>query len=268
MRHQLEKSPKRKGKCPNCNHDRVFRYYEGLSRDFGRCERINNCGYKNTPGVNEVPEKSIEIKEQVVTTIYPAAQKVKAIVSNTSSNFHRFAIGMGISKHHLQKWGVGTEYSNTVFVYKSTTGKYINMVHIEYGPNCKRNKSKMPYSLKSPNENTKYSLCLFGEHLMSDKIVCLVESEKSAVLASFFYPQFDWIATGGANKLTDAKIHVLFGKEIYYIGDADKAGKDNSTIKKLKRYEQNYTIIELFPGRDDGYDIADALIDGLKPIII
>ena len=56
------------------------------------------------------------------------------------------------------------------------------------------------------------------------------------MLASYFYPQFDWLATGGANKLTDEKIHILFNRKVIYLCDADKAGRDNSTINKLKKY--------------------------------
>lgn len=42
----------------------------------------------------------------------------------------------------------------------------------------------------------------FGCHLLSehpDKIVCVVESEKTAVIASVYWPKFIWLATGGAS---------------------------------------------------------------------
>ena len=41
--------------------------------------------------------------------------------------------------------------------------------------------------------------CLFGEHLLRiypDRIVVLVESEKSALIASGVYPNYIWLATG------------------------------------------------------------------------
>lgn len=46
--------------------------------------------------------------------------------------------------------------------------------------------------------------CLFGEHLLIDKLkpVALVESEKSAVIASAYLPQFLWLAVGSLNNLT------------------------------------------------------------------
>ncbi len=60
---------------------------------------------------------------------------------------------------------------------------------------------------------------------------------------------------------------MLFNRNIYYLNDADKAGKENSTLKRLKEYEQNFEVINLFPERNDGYDLADAIIDGLRPEI-
>jgi hypothetical protein len=44
--------------------------------------------------------------------------------------------------------------------------------------------------------------CFFGQHLLAeypDKKVCIVESEKTAIIASILLPQFVWMATGGAS---------------------------------------------------------------------
>ncbi len=43
---------------------------------------------------------------------------------------------------------------------------------------------------------------LFGEVLLSiypNKMVALVESEKTAIIASVYFPDFIWIATGGSD---------------------------------------------------------------------
>src|SRR5690606_32102403 len=80
----------------------------------------------------------------------------------------------------------------------------------------------------------KYMMCLFGEHLLDpakQKIVCVVESEKTAAIASFHYPQFDWVACGSNNGLTDGqngrpdKISPLKGRKVYWLSDADKASR-------------------------------------------
>lgn len=272
MKFIFEKAPKQKGTCPQCKEEKVFRYYEGLSREFGICDRVNNCGHKNIPTKEALPEyKEPEQKKEAVKTIYPAIAFVKKTIENQTSNFHDFVnTELSITNEHLIKWNCGTIEDKTAYVYQNIEKKYLNIVHIFYSENGKRIKETLPFSLhpaKERRETEKYALCLFGEHLLTKKTVCLVESEKTAIIASFSYPQFDWLATGGANKLTDEKISVLFGRKIYYLSDADKAGTENSTIKKLAAYKQDYTVIQLFPDRTDGYDLADAIIDGLKPEI-
>jgi len=269
--YKFEQHPKKKGICPSCNSKGTFRYYEGLPREFGKCDRENNCGYHNKPnGVFTdyiIPLPKLELK-----TIYPSTEYCNNILNNQNTSFHTFCFEkLKITTEHLKKWNIGAKESDTTFVYQNENKIFVNAVFIEYGSDCKRNKQKFPYSLKTNSDKEKYSLCLFGEHLLNSldqhKTICLVESEKTACIASFFYPQFDWLATGGNNKLTGEKVGVLFNRKIYYLNDADKAGKENSTLKRLKEYKQDYKIVDLFPGRNDGYDLADAIIDGILPDI-
>lgn len=264
----MEQHPDPKGSCPKCRVKKSFRYFINMSREYGICDHKNSCGYENIPKgeireqINDLPPLS---KYKI---IYPAMENCKQIIENQTSNFHLFLIKkLKITQEHLLKWNCGTDKNKTCFVYQDAKQVFLNIVHIEYNSNCKRNKNISPYSLQ-PQKNCKYSLCLYGEHLLTkDKIICLVESEKTAIIASFFYPQFDWIATGGANKLTNEKIPVLFNRKIYYLNDADEAGKENSTIKKLEAYKIDFEFVDLFPDQINGYDLADAIIDGLRPEI-
>lgn len=273
-KYEFEKSPQKKGDCPQCKEKNVFRYYTDLPRQFGKCERINKCSYHKIPNKQKLIDmghiESIVVdskQEEIIKTVYPAIPFSKATVENQTSNFHKFCIEiLKITPEHLKKWNCGTIEDKTAFVYQNLNKQFVNIVHIEYAENCKRNKSKEPYSLKAI-KGEKYSICLLGEQLLTDKTVCLVESEKTAIIASFFYPELDWLATGGANKLTGEKISVLFGRKIYYVNDADIAGRNSSTVKKLHEYKQNYDVVDLYPMRTDGYDLADAIIEDLLPEI-
>lgn len=65
--------------------------------------------------------------------------------------------------------------------------------------------------------------CLFGEHLLDrypDKIVCVTEAEKTAVIGSIFSPDFVWVAVGGKSNLGD-KLNVLTGRKILVYPDVD-----------------------------------------------
>ena len=75
-------------------------------------------------------------------------------------------------------------------------------------------------------ESWTVSQCLFGEHLlpqMPDAIVCLVESEKTAVICTGFCPQYVWLATGGKTQL-GTKLSVLKGRKVLVFPDIDAYG--------------------------------------------
>ena len=73
-------------------------------------------------------------------------------------------------------------------------------------------------------EDWQLSQCLFGEHLLSlysDKVVVLVESEKSAIIGSAIFPDYVWLATGGKSQMKDDKLRVLSGRTVLLFPDAD-----------------------------------------------
>ena len=67
------------------------------------------------------------------------------------------------------------------------------------------------------------SQCLFGEHLIRrypERLICLVEAEKTAIIAAGFMPEYLWLATGGKTQLGD-KLDVLRGRHVLAIPDID-----------------------------------------------
>ena len=74
------------------------------------------------------------------------------------------------------------------------------------------------------SEDWQLSQCLFGEHLLSlypDKVVVLVESEKSAIIGSAIFPDYVWLATGGKSQMKEDKLRVLGGRTVLLFPDAD-----------------------------------------------
>ena len=59
--------------------------------------------------------------------------------------------------------------------------------------------------------------CLFGEHLLSmesDKPVAVVESEKTAIVASGLIPGVVWVATGGKTSKLKEKLQAVAGRKV------------------------------------------------------
>lgn len=66
--------------------------------------------------------------------------------------------------------------------------------------------------------------CNFGDHLLQDNptaAVCVVESEKTALVASIVYPSRLWIAVGSKNNLNPERCAPYRGREIIIYPDRD-----------------------------------------------
>ena len=156
--------------------------------------------------------------------------------------------------------------SGKIMLYNPTTGKrikepfnYITWVHTV---------------IKQPEFELKQ--CFFGEYLLMDKSkpVAIVESEKTAIIASVYYPQFIWIAAGNKNGLSAQKCEVLTGRQVILYPDLSKPQPDGATtfgVWKAKARElatiANFTVNQLLETkagedqRKEGCDLADYLIN-------
>lgn len=282
-KYEFEKNPKRKGVCPACGEKNQFRYYQDefgnrMDEQYGICERKNSCGHHSYPTLDHnkmIVKKTSKVnnvrKDAVVSLNYPTDTQCtlfESYLKNTSSNLHQYLLTKGISAEHLEKTGLGTDkYGKTVFIYRDITKKIVNIKTVSYVENGKRDKAINAYSLKQPKDTAKrYSMCLFGEDSIgSDKTVIVVESEKTKIIASFHYPEYDWVACGSANGLTADKAKVLASKKVIWLCDSDVAGRQNSSIENLDKGGFDFKVIDLFPNKTDGYDIADAILSGEKP---
>lgn len=115
--------------------------------------------------------------------------------------------------------------------------------------------------------------CFFGEHLLTlypDKPVAIVESEKSAIIASAILPDFIWLAAGNLNGLSTEKAKVLRGRNVTFcpdLGAYDKWRIKAAEIKKSMNCEIKVSnLIEELASeqqRLEGLDIADYIVEEL-----
>ncbi len=120
-----------------------------------------------------------------------------------------------------------------------------------------------------PLDDTNFNLsqCFFGDHLLADnkKKVGVVESEKTALIASLCLPEICWVACGAKEHLSDDKLNSLKGFDVILYPDL---GAYDNWKEKADRYGyQVSTILEetVTPEeRAAGYDLADYLLN-IKP---
>lgn len=115
--------------------------------------------------------------------------------------------------------------------------------------------------------------CFFGEHLLKlfpNKEIAIVESEKSAIICSIYYPKYLWIATGGVNgcKWTEKDVcKALEGRNIVLFPDlgcfdkwSEKAKEIQSKVECKIIVSPKLENIASQEQRSNGLDLADFVL--------
>ena len=161
----------------------------------------------------------------------------------------------------------GNVRTGKIMQYNSSTGKRIK--HKSGAINWVHNILK----IKDP-KYTNYNLnqCYFGEHLLKfypNKPIAIVEAEKTAVIGSIIFENYNWLAAGNLNGLKVEKSRVLQNKNVVLYPDAgcyERWTKKSMQIKsdvlcniKTSNLIENHATSDQ---TDEGYDIADYIIEG------
>jgi len=270
----------KKFRCPSCGQKTLVRYIDNETKEYlldevGRCDRENKCGYHLTPKQYEnnngtslgshtthLIQKPIEAPKQI--NFFSLELLQKTMKGYNKSHFSKYIIdlfGMEKGSGLLLKYFVGRskmhEGKANIFWRIDINQKVRTGKIMMYDPNTgKRNKDVLPtwvHALKDTNKKPlfpdfNYELCFFGEHLISEfpeKPIAICESEKTAIIASFFIPQFNWLATGGASgcKWREYSVYkVLKDKQVILFPDFGfYAGKKNKTC--YQEWQERATTI-------------------------
>lgn len=290
--------------CPNCKQNRKFSLYidtvtgEHVHPTVGRCDRESNCGNHYTPKqyfqdnnipfdkplFNQISPRPIAVKAKPIVFIpievFNASQQ--HFETNHFVKFLNELFGAETTNQLIKDYCIGTsKYWNGATVFwqvdiqgKIRTGKIIQYEIIDsaasiIGKDCKRNKANLPpvYWVHSALKITDFKQCFFGEHLLIDKTkpIAIVESEKTAVIASIYRPQFIWLAAGSKEGLNAEKCSVLKGRTVVLFPDIDGFEKWSSKANELSHIAK-FTVSSLLnrkateAERKQQFDIADYLI--------
>ena len=104
--------------------------------------------------------------------------------------------------------------------------------------------------------------CLFGQHLLPKyphKAVCIVESEKTALIMACTQPNHLWLATCGCGGLAPEKVECLKGRHVTLFPDS---GTYNKWCEKMKQtHDIDYRISSQLEAYPPNTDLADILLD-------
>lgn len=277
FKYQLEpyKGQKTRHTCPSCGQRKSFARYIDTSGqycgdDVGRCNSETSCAYHKTPDGNGTITGGFTYKP-----VEPTFLRAKDIsLRQFQDHLYGFLIGLYPStevQHVFSKYIVRTTSmkwkDSTVFYQKDVDGRFRTGKIILYDDSGKR--VKEPYShiywVHNDISDFEFQLeqCLFGEHLLasfdSEKgQIYLVESEKTCLIASLYYKDDLFIATGGLSNLNPRKLKVLNGYDIEAIPD-----KGGYKIWKDKLEPLGITVNEIMEEdkrANSGDDIADLIL--------
>ena len=102
---------------------------------------------------------------------------------------------------------------------------------------------------------------LFGLHLINrypDKVIGIVESEKTALVCACSFPQYLWLATGGCGNLQASKLRPLMNRTIIVYPDSGEYKKWSERMKESGH--KHYTVFDLLEAYEPNTDIADIIL--------
>ena len=280
-----------------------------LSFDVGRCNREDKCGYHYTPKQyfadhpdekdsrqTDKSQKCASYKKREKTTVKQICRIPKEYIIKSlgyDSNFVRFLCSLfdhytkeaPTVQRIMSDYYLGYTQNGSVIFWQIDGNHRIRAGKImQYNPYTgKRIKSGsgaidwVHAKLKKSgvlSDDWELSQCLFGEHLLRlrpNDTVCLVESEKSAIIGSAVMPDYIWLATGGKGNLKSDKCECLKGRNVIIYPDLKAFNEWKNKAEIIAReigfdifvsdiLEKTATDEE----REGGFDIADFLIRQLK----
>lgn len=297
---QLEKTS-RKYICPECGKRTFVRYVDAsnnhIDENCGRCDRSDNCGCHNPPRefidnteiraykpIPPTPARPIDFLDTkfIESGSYALSGRLYeySMIRNNNLNYYLLDLFDWWTVKSLQDiFFIGSFSDGAItYPYIDENGKLRSLKRQQYDREAgKRSKTENSYLLHkalSGNDNFNYKGCLFGMHQIrakysKGKTICIVEGEKSAVIASGQLPKYIWMATGAKDWFNEHSLEPIKDREIILFPDTSKDGK---TFTKWQQIADRYkakgydiSVSRMLENKctqdekEQGYDIGDLL---------
>jgi hypothetical protein len=248
--YDLDKNRRRVKYCPcgKKNKDGKFVPFKGFD-DKGYCHSCGKTFFPDSKATGYTNKKPIK---QHQTSLIPASLVDESMKNYDRNYFVLWLINllgkensnMLVSEYKIGTsdkwygacifWQIDTRFqvrTGKIMVYSPDNGKRIQQPT--------RNGTPITWLHKTLNINDfNLTQCLFGLHLLNkypEKTVAICESEKTAIVASYYLPQFVWLATGGAHMLTLERLKPLSDKRIVLYPDLNFYDDWSKKTKEIKK---------------------------------
>lgn len=304
---QLDKTS-RKYTCPSCEKRTFVRYIDAdnnyIDDNCGRCDRSDNCGCHNPPRefidntgikvykpIPPAPPRPIDFLDTKFIELgsYALNGGLYEYSASRNNNFNYYLLDLfdwWTVKYLQDIFFIGSFTDGAItYPYIDEHGKLRSLKRQQYDKETgKRSKTESSYLLHkalSGNDNFNYKGCLFGMHQIrakysKGKTICIVEGEKSAVIASGAMPKYIWMATGAKDWFNEHSLEPIKDRKIVLYPDTSSTGETFAKWRQIAdRYKTkgyNISVSEMLEKsctqeqKEQGYDIGDLLHNHLvKP---
>lgn len=171
-----------------------------------------------------------------------------------------------------REFGCNPGMMGTAFPYIDYSGRCVDVKLMAYDTNGHRRKNGYSANwvlAKKKLNDYRATWPLFGEHLLSlnpSAPVAVVESEKTALIASIALPGYLWVATGSKQNLNPERCRALKGRAVYLFPDTDSV--DEWTRRGMDMAKAGFTVhncaeVVTENATNAGDDIADIILQKL-----
>lgn len=279
--------------CPDCGKKTFVCYLdcdgEIINEKVGKCDRADKCNYHYTPKEyfsENGNDRPITKKKPKVYKPEPPISYIdtdifkKSLKAYRQNNFIQF-LNRVFNPHlvdgAIKEYFVGTSKhwsGSTVFWQIDRFGKVRCGKIMLYNPTDGK-RVKKPFShitwVHTVMHLTDYILkqCLFGEHLLRkypDRGVAVVESEKTAIIASMWYPDIIFLACGGCQNLTHERCIPLKERRVVFFPDNGKYEEWREKAKELSHLFKSFVVSDIMEHEavEQGDDIGDLILANIN----
>ena len=259
FKYSLDKS-NRKFICPNCNKRTFVKFVDNETNEYlnivnGRCDRESKCSYFKKPSNN-----FMAINKNFITDVIQHSYHNEIVLKqfsnyNQQSNFISYLLKLFNPKVVLQ--AVNMYHIGTTNYWKNATVFWqIDLKNVIRGGKIMLYNSDTGKRIKTPfnhvswihkqlkKNNFVLQQCLFGMHNINNisryDTICIVESEKTAIIMSIVIPDFLWLATGSQSGFKEEMLQPI--RDYNIIAYPDKTEFDRWTKIANRLNDKGFNI--------------------------